>query len=195
MILLLTLLSDYLVMPAEYLGDPTVALLLLDEDIEFFYGENRKRIRFQGLSEGGLLLEESGWERERRGLPTEYTRLKLSEIDSVWVHIPLHDIKDRGPLEGCLVAGGSAALGVPVGIAGMFGLLILAINLSDTYLDIGSAIALGYIALYGGSCLGGVGGCIAGSYLYEKKVLRPPSQAKTQILMDRLTELGGQEIR
>jgi hypothetical protein len=31
---------------------------------------------------------------------------------------------------------------------------------------------------------------MVGSYLYEKKVARPPSQAKTQILLDRIMELG-----
>jgi hypothetical protein len=188
MILLLALVPDYWVMPAEYLRDSAVALLLLDEDIEVFYGENRQRLRFRGLSDGGILLEESGW--GRRGLLPEYKRLELSEIDSVWVFVPLHDIKDRGPLESLLFAGGSAALGVPVGIGAMVGLLFLAIDLSDTPLDIGDAIALGYAAMYDGACLGGIGGCMVGSYLYEKKVARPPSQAKTQTLLDRIMELG-----
>lgn len=132
MIALAILLADYLVMPGEYLGDPTVAILLMDEDIEVFYGKNKKRLRFQGLAAGDLLLEEAGWERERRNLDTDYVRPKLSEIDSIRVCLPLHDIKDRGPLQGCLVAGGSAALGVPVGIAATFGLVVLAIDLSDT---------------------------------------------------------------
>jgi hypothetical protein len=187
-ILLLALVPDYWVMPAEYLRDSAVALLLLDEDIEVFYGENRQRLRFRGLSDGGILLEESGWERGRRGLLPEYKRLELSEIDSVWVFVPLHDIKDRGPLESLLFAGGSAALGVPVGMAVMSGLFALAIM--ESPMNIGDAIALGYAAMYGGACLGGIGGCTVGSYLYEKKVARPPSQAKTQTLLDRIMELG-----
>ena len=197
MILFAILLADYLVMPAEYLCDPTVAILLMDEDIEVFYRDRSERIRFRGLAAGDLLLDESGWERERerQGLYPEYVRLALSEIDSVWVYLPLHDIADKNHLQGYLVAGGSAAVGVPVGIAATLGLIVLAIDLSDSYIDMGTGLALGYLALYGGGCLGAVGGCLAGSCLYERKIARPQSKAKTQTLLDRVSELGKQGIR
>ncbi len=124
MIALLILLADYLVMPGEYLRDPTVAVLLMDEDIKVFYGNKSRRMRFKGLSELGQVLEESSWEAERRGPYTEQVELNISEIDSVWVYLPLHDVKDIGLLKECLIAGGSAAVGVPVGIATALGLII-----------------------------------------------------------------------
>ncbi|MGC8894657.1 MAG: hypothetical protein ACP5QG_07410 [candidate division WOR-3 bacterium] len=192
MILLMALLSDHLAMPGEYLRDTSVATLLLDEDIEVFYDKKQKRVRFQGLTAGDLLLEESVWESERRGLGQEYLGLSLSEIDSVWVYLPLHDIKDLGPIHGTLVMGGCAALGVPVGMATMLGLLYIYIETRDFYGDIGTAIALAYLTLYSGTCLGAAGGCVTGAYIYDKRISRPASGAKTQMLLDRVMELRGQ---
>ncbi len=195
MILLLALLSDHLVIPAEYLRDPTVGILLLGEDIRVFWGKESRRVRFRGLAVEDLLLEESRWERGGCNLDPEYLRMVLSEIDSVWVYLPLHDIKDKGPLEECLVPGGCAAIGVPVGIAGAFSLFCILVNMSGTPIDMGISLALGYLAIYSGGCLGAVGGWCIGSYIYEKNIGRPASEAKTQLLLDRLRELGGEGVR
>ncbi|MEO0140326.1 MAG: hypothetical protein ABIM88_02100 [candidate division WOR-3 bacterium] len=197
MILLLLMLSDYLVMPAEYLDDPVVSLLVFDEDIEVFWGDKSKRMRFHGLAEGEMLLEETGWGKERQGPITEYTRLDLSRIDSIWVYLPLHEKRIRDPLEGCLVTGGCATLGAPVGAALLLSLSSIGIELGwiDPPTDIGGALALGYLELYGGSCLGTIGGCLTGMYIYEKRVRRPNSKAKTQMLLDRVGELEGQEVK
>jgi hypothetical protein len=191
MSLLLAIVSaNYLVMPAYYLRDSVVVRLLDGEDIRVFYGEQNRKVRFEGLAADCLLWEEGGWEKERRGLDPEHVRLDVSEADSVWVYLPLHEIKKGSLAQEALFGAGGCLAGMPVGVVALTGVALLTDPCKNSD-DWGCGIGLGFTVLYGGSALGGIAGCGTGIYFYESRALRPLSPAKTQLFLGRIMELGG----
>jgi len=182
--------ANCLVMPADYLRDSVVARLLDGEDIRVFYGEKNRKVRFEGLAADCLLWEEWGWEEERQGLDPEHVRLDISEADSVWVYLPLHEIKKRNLAHEALFGAGGCLAGMPVMVLALTGVALLTDPCKNSN-DWGCGIGLGFTVLYGGSALGAIAGGAVGIYYYEKHTLRPRSQAKTQLFIDRVDELRG----
>ncbi len=117
-------------------------------------------------------------------------RLDLSEIDSVWVYLPLHEIRKRNLAHEAVFGAGGCLAGMPVMVLALTGVALLANpcrNSEDPWCEFG----LGMMIICGGSALGAIAGCAGGIYYYESRALRPPSQAKTQLFVERIMELGG----